>query len=327
MRAKKTVEILSEPHRVCDLWDEMYSEANVHKLILNYFPNSRFCVRLLGPFVGAERIYVPKITDPKIASFITPSIQIKLMRRDSESYQRVVEEINQYSKEVAPYQPRKRRRTGGLFNPNEDRNSDPSKELTDVGSFIEKLYGNAKWQKVVLVNGFIKEESVSFGAASGIKIKIVPLFTTMVNSIFERSHFRTSDVNDIRISGLCAYDLIITKEGAGMQSRVTGSLSESSTHLSKDHLDYIMGKGLLDIPSVVNEVNMRHQGPYYYRLNGSYKMSSELCGHLQDEFHCRQKYVEENNHMKAIDEKINQLPLEAFENSESSLDAIGSLEI
>ena len=57
------IQSLSYSQTSSDLWNEMYEDTNLKDIILTFRPNSTYDLRLLGPFVRAERLYVANVRE------------------------------------------------------------------------------------------------------------------------------------------------------------------------------------------------------------------------------------------------------------------------
>jgi hypothetical protein len=101
------------------------------------------------------------------------------------------------------------------------------------------------------------------------------------------------------------------------------SLSEEATFLSEEDTNYVLGNGLLDIPSIIRDVHEQFTTGYLYQTPSDYKMPDKFISMLASQLGDR----EENAHIESVESEIDKLPNEAFEGSTDMSNPIASLEL
>jgi len=337
MKNTRTVELLSCPQTSGDLWTEIYKEDSPNNFILSFIPDSTYTMRLLGPFISARRLYIPHSNVS--ASFVN-SKQIEDIRNGNEKlYDEIMNKIKESLHQMKP--PKRTGKDIGKLIDEIDSESDfvdfrcpepvpPSmnrrgqaydnislQEYEQLIGFLKALKRGSGWQKHILVNALIRSSNVSLPLSSKMVI-IVPLIKRLCQSIFN-----AVGSSNIKINGLYAHDLTVRKSGRGLQTRYDVQLSRTPSHLPIEDVNQIFATGLLDIPSVIRDYAKNKFGGYMYKMNSDYKMSEEFFAYLEEEFPVKDEAV----HFQRVEENINNLPEEAFENRINVNDAIGSLDI
>lgn len=180
---------------------------------------------------------------------------------------------------------------------------------------LSKIYGDNKfWQKCLMVNALCENQ---INVHDYPIIQVVALSTVVCSKIGNDIHHR----ENCKISGLYAHGIKLSKVGQGINSQINISLLPES-NLSPSAMNKIMTEGLYDIPTVIKEANKKRY-PFIYQLEPNYRMSAELMSCIVDEY----KGFEERKHIDQVEEKINEIPPEAFEQANNMRSGIGSLEV
>jgi hypothetical protein len=300
---EKTIEELSYVATPQDLWKELHQELNTRLL---YIDNSPVTVRFLGPFVGASRFYCdyrkyfsaingggPRIDDVKIAN------------RDRDE----IEKLKGFLR--------------NKMNPHKKNRSFSSltSDDTPTEDYINKI-GNSIWQKCIMVNTYQRKSN---------DIKVLPLTKTLCKAItnaFITSKTHNKKGQKIIVSGVMGSDITISKRGGNNRSQTVYQPASFNITLSKPNslsyteLEFIASNGLVDLPTLVNNLN-KPTSTYIYRLDSGYKMASEFVDALLAEG----KGIEENQHLNNVENHINEIPREAFDNSNDIGGSIGLIDL
>lgn len=100
------------------------------------------------------------------------------------------------------------------------------------------------------------------------------------------------------------------------------SVAEES-NLSQEQIDYVLRRGLIDIPSLLKDLNKASLGCYIYKKVKDYRMPNEFSDAILNEI----AKIDENRHVENTDEHLNDVPKESFENVDRFRGSIGSLEV
>lgn len=329
---KETIELLSCSKTSLDLWDNIYKDSLNKNPILYFMPNQSYKFRLIGPFIRAERIYVGRDnfngvmgncreTIDKINSILDGNSSLyedetrkisddrlaKAKKAKEAKNSTVVPDLNPVSIRRQPRVLAGAIRGGGFMNL--DALSTNTYAGPEVSDLLYRIFTKIGWQKCVMVNALLKPQNM---------VQIIPFISSLCDGIFQTAPRET------KINGLFAHDIEIRKEGFGLNTQFHVDLSDKASGLSKKEVEGIMSDGLIDIEEVLKEhLRMKEGSSYIYRIISSYKMSKELNG----EFIKSVKKVDAKNHIDQVEDEINELPLEAFENQISLDNPIASLEL
>jgi hypothetical protein len=376
---KDVVELLSCTSTVSDAWTELYRSLNVRDLILKITPDSSSVLRMVGPFMSAERMFVPFTNDTTFWSNIDIMAMVKekdsviLSKKIQELKSKIVGEVRKNPRQL--FTPKTieenngftstKRSDGEIFNlipamvftemqnrqlrsgtgwvrdplsidrsrfdtglqyagrqdmGGQDR-FDKLNQLKSLIDFIRILGGNKNWQDCLLVNVVVSPSRQSQG-----QIRILPLFRSIIDGLMlECRRMNRDRPAAIKINGLKAYDITITRQGMGpLNSNFRVTLSPDCGYLSKNNMGMIFTEGLIDIPAFVEKLNEKSSnGSYFYRVKSPYKMPEEFYSTLYDEY----DQMVEKLHVDKVDEDIAELPSEAFENMQDINNPIASLEV
>jgi len=192
-------------------------------------------------------------------------------------------------------------------------------EISDAKMTLNRLYQRSKWQRCVLVNALVLNQ----GAPS---LKVLALNGKMTLNTKINGHLM-GDVNgNIPLSGLNAHDLNVVRTGEGFDTQYEFTIAENPTHLSERDVNKVLSTGLADMGEVMKDINrhsLANKMSYFYRKVSGYKMPEELYSTLFKELGS----IEEHKAAIDADDKLDDLPEEAFEDRESMSDPINCLEI
>ena len=315
---EKTIEELSYVATVQDLWKELHQELS-HSLLYISNNDSPVTVRFLGPFVGASRFYCDYRKYFSAINGGGPTIDdVKIANRDRDEIEKLKGILRN------KMNPRKNNRSFSPF----------TSDDTPTEDYINKI-GNSTWQKCIMVNTYQRKSN---------DIKVLPLTKTLseaIMSAFMGSKVHNKKGKKIIVSGVMGSDITISKSSGnngraeavdidGRVRRVRNNVAENwrnnennsylptsfnialskPNSLSYTELEFIASNGLIDLPTLVNNLN-KPTSTYIYRLDSGYKMSSEFVDALLAEG----KSIEENEHLNDVENHINEIPREAFDNS------------
>lgn len=178
--------------------------------------------------------------------------------------------------------------------------------IPDMIKFIKE--NKVRWQKDTMVNVYWHGQ-----------IKVLILTRRLIDSILNAV---TRSQSNILLSGFSAPEISITKRGKALQTIFEVQVGKSS-NLSHKNINSILANGLIDIPTLITELNKCKTGAYYYKKATDYKMPDEFMRELFAEI----VRIEEDNHLNHVEEHLVELPLDAFERRNNMREAIGSLEV
>ena len=286
----KTIEELSLAKTSSDLWDEINQKVNPNNFLLYLIPENKITVRFLGPFVKAARFYAP------------------FLKYQSEG--------NLDVNAIAEKNPDAIKKAVNFFdNMRKDRSRLMDAMYPKIIQYLSSLNsGSMTWQRCIMVNAYIREGSVT----SGGRLKILALTPSLSDAIMRA----TMNNNNAILSGLFAHDISITRRGEALETRFEVDL-KPPTHLPENDLNIILGNGLIDIPTLLGELNKWHSSSYYYKKALDYRMPSEFTKVLLEE----RAHLEEDKPLEHVEEHLNDIPVEAFERRNNMREAIQSLEV
>ena len=310
----KTLEIISCPKTVADLWDELQKDIEPSGMMFKMLPNINYRFRFLGPFVTVNRLFIPYV----ISKYIKKDKLFDIMNGKQEAIDESMKKINSIVKPL-------------------------SKEAKDAEYFFRKkiMVGGNFGQPCVMVNALIKNmPQLDF------HLKVVPITSQMCNE------FLSKGLNT-KINGLRARDVMIVKQYPNQIPRqeqyrppvprwreditimsdnmdtpqvsmpqYTIDIMEES-FVDQKQIDNIMRHGLYDIKKVIKDLNEAQQGNYLYREVSDYRMPKEFNDVILDGLAKK----EEDKHISKAEEEFAEIPKDAFENVDRLRDPIGSLEI
>lgn len=284
----KTIEELSLSRTSGDLWDEFNQTQNTSSLLLYLNSQSTFNVRFLGPFVGIYRFYAPfKRYGYKI------NIEA-IANKDPDAIKEALSLFKNLSETKGD-------QLFSAFNIRHD-------ECNTIIEYLSELDKKITWQKCIMVNVYVK----------GTGVKVLLLNRRLCDSIM----IAAGNNPNVILNGLFAHDVSIKKQGEGIKTSFRVALKQQ-TYLSESDMNVIFGNGLIDIPPLIGQLNSSKTSCYYYKKIPNYRMASEFTKTLLEE----RSHMEENQHLSDVEEHLNEIPVEAFENRNRNRNAIGSLEV
>ena len=341
-------EIISEQQTAGNLWEEVNREFEFP--VFNQPSNSTYRIRLLGPFIKAKRVYLPSelsyndIPDLKI----TRKDVVAILNGNYEVYSGIMDEIKGSVIELCKMEAQSRnedtdpirmdedllkgvqqvsrknldnRKRWKVTSEYSDKQPDTFKEmrlLLEYGKLLGVLHNKEKWLDCILTNALIEiENSDEIVAGPSRQIAILQLSKSMVDLII--SHCRSIanmhdvDASDIKLSGLYAHDISLTKQGNGSDAKYIVQLESQPTHLPKDKTDFIFSEELYDISSVISAVNRNNdmRTGFLYSIEKKYKMPEEMYDTFQKDFQNGEKDI---HHNEAYGDMSN-LPKDAIDSS------------
>lgn len=325
-KRSKTIEAICVSGTQVDMWDELNREIKLSSSIMHLFPpNTVYRLRLLGPFMKAKRIYTGGLRN------IIDQLDIKsIFNGNQDAYDRAVKIVNGYFNKVDDeqveindaYNRRNSQRNSRTWASRMARQA-PQPVLTKANtnphqeamSQLDKIFGkNRYWQNCLMVNAICEQPSTrSFPT-----IQVVALPTSICNNIGNAANLIGTNC---KINGLLAHSIEVSKSGHGLNSQFSVNILPES-NLTNELIRKIISEGLYDIPTLIKVANRRRY-PFIYRLEPNYRMSTEFMPTILEE--C--KKFEENKHLDKTEERIHEIPYEAFEQANNMRDGIGSLEV
>ena len=331
--SQNTIESLCFSRTQGDLWDELNKDTNLSNTMLHIFPpDALYTLRLLGPFVKAKRIYTGGL------SRVIHKMDIKsILYGNKDAYDKALQIVDEYfGNQIENTRLERERvnlaRGAAILGMREEfvASIDPrraTQNTTDGNPHLEartqlsKIYGENKyWQECILVNALCQNRTgLARDATPYPEIKIVALSNVICDRIGSASS--RSGAGNCKINGLFAHSIELRKTGQGLRSQYEASLLPE-TNLSQQSMSKIVSEGLYDIPTAVKEANKKRY-PFLYNLIPDYKMSTELMSCIIEEH----KKFEEGKHIDLVEERINEIPPEAFEQANNMRSGIGRLEV
>ena len=335
----ETLELLSENYKLQDMWDEINNERTKN-VIIRFLPGTRYKLRLLGPFIQARRIYLPTITRYQF-DFLNMADIKKILNGNHEVAINKLEKIKQEKNKLESKSKKEPKapdvmgfNSGGLpppqpgagyYSSSLNRFTAPlntkeqqQKQLDDLVSLMQRLCNCNVWQKCVLVNAFIISSSKIQSSSKIHRLGILPVVNKMMNNM-QLSQTKV-------ISGINAHDIMILREGMGLDTKYNMSLSNEVSCLSDAAIKYILKHGLYDIPKTLkqhNKIAILKSKNHIYKTNDKYIMENKLTETLRKSF----VTLEEKKDLETCERNLDEIPDEAFENSEHLTDTINSLEL
>jgi hypothetical protein len=306
----KTIEEIYTSKTVGDLWDE-FNKPSKSDPILSFSEGVTYKIRLIGPFVNCERLFLPSTFD--LEKILNP-IELKMILiGDSNVCEAVINRVLNSA-------PDNIRTCLHIKSINDIKsNSAAGKNIIEIVNLLTKMQNKRRWQKVILCN-VIMLPDVGFISSYG-NPSIVCLTSQLLEQVV--NHYKTN----YKISGLYAHNMLISKQGTGFGTKYIVNLSEKEEMLPKNLTSLILNNGLLDIPKYVKSsndktVSKNNMKGFIYRMVSDYKMSDELM----KEVFLQANKIEDMNEIEEIDKNLSDLPFDSFEHRVSD-NPICSLEL
>lgn len=295
------------------LWDKI-SDICPSKTVLRIYGGQGATIRFIGPFLSAGRKYIPE--SPAWSSFSSVELKKAIYDQNEEVMSEIKKRINSLTNTNTP--------SFTLPNQAYELPYPASKKSKKIINAFEKnihkqnldsLFGN-KWSQVLFCNVLVKKYNAFSQEASSIKIfELSTAFLTVL-----------SNFASIPISGVRAFDLDVSKTGEALTSKWTIKPSKTPSCLTKNEIESIMTNGLLDIKKILHEVStesLNKKKGYLYRASENYRMPDEDIVHFSSQI----KDAEEEIHIEAVEDAVDELPDDAFESKQDGFDAFSSIEI
>jgi len=336
----KTIELLAENMTANDLWNDTIDQR---PSFMFFNDNQEHKLRFLGPFVQAERFYVPtfaldfheqdRITQKDYINGNTPLFKeifnnaqdavmkkmelycprvvnvdsVNFLNKLNEAIMALGGKVNDEGGEIPfgllPPPPRDSRRSQPRTHDARDRRH--AAELMGYKSLIHFLN--------LAMSGKRWQNCRLINAFSEADktIRICAVAGNLSNSIGTAVMKHTSkyhvEYKDVKLSGIFGHDLTISKSGHGKTSTHEVRLSKEPSYLKEEDIRFILNRGLIDIPEFLKQDSpTRH---YIYRSITNYKMPDELCAFILEDV----KRYGATKESECIHEQFGDLPESALE--------------
>ena len=325
----KTLEVISCPQTVSDLWDDLQKDIDPSKIIMKLLPEISYRFRFIGPFVTVRRLFVPNI----VSKNVKKEKVLAIMNGKEEI-------IDESMKKIF-----------AVVKPN-------SKEAREADNFFRRKMTGNFGQVCLMVNALVKPHPEVAGTFD---LKVIPINRQICTEIASKGQ-------NVKINGLKARDIVIRKQypqrqypqyppnsyanppsvrpapfspfpsgpnnplGIAISSYMDQSSPNFPTHtveimeesfIPQEQIDYLMRRGLFDIRTVIKDVNEMNYGNYIYKEVSNYRMPKEFNDVIFDEL----AKPEENKHIEKAEEELSEVPRDAFENIDRLRGPINSLEV
>jgi hypothetical protein len=316
---EKILEEISLSNTTSDLWDELYKNSS-HNVILSFIDGTGYKLRLLGHFMHGSRM------------FLSPNLNFQEYMNSKELYQ-VLKGDDEVIKDIivkriinkAPDATRKKLHVESIQDIK--GHSMAGKKIYEAVAIINNLYSKTQWQPIVFSNAIVLDSSSTLFSAANPSVICLSknLCYQILREIFSISKNR-EDASKKKISGLYAHDIMIARQGTGINSKYAVRLSKQPSHLPSSLISFILKEGLWDITKIIKTANKKtmtgNMSGFIYRVGKNYKMSSALMTEIFEQA----QEIDDAAYMDSVEEQINDLPRDAFENYINE-NTIGSLEL
>jgi len=296
----KHVSILGEFESAETLWDKVIANKKINgsRPFLILENGTETTIRLFGVFYSASRKYMPFIVKPGLKSFLltdeNKSALVKALYKGDDSAK------FQFSQDM------------------KDKLSEfktVSSELTKLKSSIKSLL-NDKWANVLVCNVLDRKKK---------NVNVFELNSYFLNAL-QGEYCGLHGGLKTNISGVLARDIICSKTGTGIKSKWKTQLSKQETLLSREEMALLVNN-VHDIPQVLKEQSKRSLNTgvgYIYKYeNSKPKMPEEVERYLMKE----SAKFEELQYLNSIEENIDTLPSEAFDDLNEDYDSFSQISI
>jgi len=358
-RIGNLVEELKYNKNLTDLRNSFFEEDNPSRIFLNLYNGQQFDVRLLGPFVKARKIF---IDTKKYYDYFSKDEVIKIFNGDEATYNSVITKIvSMMPKSMGAYGNAKVKtdQSFGDLNyvstsslkPSNPVNYEGQNELlrSEADSLIRKIWVEKSWQKCILSNVLVRNNTQTTGA----KLRLFSISNSNISEIVSQISAARKNIDNVNISGLFAHDIQFSKIMPTISTRHAHTelipetnnpyvvfrsdpmpispkpyvktavrLSKDQTLLKKDEIEFVFSMGLWNIMKVVEDSNAILKKGYYFKIISDYKMDQSLFEDMKVQYN-----HDEEQHFEQVEEDINDIPEEAFENRIDTNNPIESLDI
>jgi hypothetical protein len=299
----KTIEAISVSHNKSYVWDDV--DDSISEDIIYSPEEDPRVIRLLGPFQLVKRLWVGQSNNDLKQNKITRRDLARIADGDTKTLNEKLK-VFQSTDEIEPTDQWDEEH---FFSDREKKNKYGGPK--DIIGFLNELHSKSKWQKCLMVNGFIYPKR--FKSAD---VKIVAIPRLMCDSLFKS----LGGYKGVAINGLYAKDITISK-----QYGRTGNISVSSetTHLEDVHLQSVLKRGLWDIPPVLSHLNTLDSHTYIYKTSGKYRMPEEMYSFLSPRYKMKDY---KGSHYEDVFNNIGEISTEEMGYGDESANTINDLE-
>ena len=313
----KIIEEITLPNTISDLWDELYKTQNP-QVIISFRDGTGYKFRLLGPFVRGSRLFLAP--NSKFYEYMCPDELTKILKGDREVCGTVIKRMLNKT----PDSIRKKLHVESIADLK--LQSVTGRKFAEMASTIENMCYKTQWQPIVFSNAVILDTNAVFATANPAIVCLSKnLCYQILNEIIPLSKNR-QDASKKLISGLYAHDIMVSRQGQGINAKYTIKVSKQPEHLPNSVVSFVLKEGLWDMQEIVKVCNKKvisgKMNGFVYRIDRDCKMSSELMSEIFDQAN----QIDEAAYMDAVEEEIADLPKEAFENYANE-NSIASLEL
>jgi len=315
----KTIEEISIPNTVVDLWEGLYGKQSSRQVIISFRDGTTFKLRLLGSFIFGSRIFLPP--NLKLYDKMSSDELSKMLRGDNE----VFETVHQRALNRTPDEARNKLHVESIADIK--RSSLEGKKIIETTNILKNLHSKFGWQPVFFSNVLILDTNASFSTSNPAILCLSKNLCYQIIGAIASSSKSANDAANKKISGLIAHDLTISRNGNGINAKYTVEVSAKESSLPKSMISFILKDSLWDIKEVIrasnkNIIHGKNMSGFLYQIQKGYRMSSELMAEIFNQA----RNIDEFDYMDSVEEQINELPQEAFENRTGG-NSIGSLEL
>ncbi|MFA5313369.1 MAG: hypothetical protein WC375_08675 [Methanomassiliicoccales archaeon] len=345
-----TIRALSISYQEDDAWSELNSETNLNDLVFRLQPHHNYRIRILGSFMRIRRAFIPQ----HIAAYecMTDNELMKILNGSLGTKQIVIDRINKDIEEYKVTKSHKRSlgemktvaNTTSYFNPKSGENFETraNQVIKLIQSFGERDRMGGAWGKQVVVNvlnrALLSPDSDSLPPI-GIFVMGHKLLVDITSKLAKLPQY--TGQGTINLSGLYAVDLGVARRHQPYQpSRGNGTHQFSydihifePSRLTDAEINFVLSHGLIDIPLALKDINERtiqRRMGYLYKKASQYIMPDQYWSELKEQF--KNVFAEshqtlEKEAWQTIDDNMDDLPMESFENQGNLRHTINSLEL
>ena len=250
---KQTIEEISVPNTLGNLWEDIYKTDQVPPIL--WLRNGNSCrLRLLGSFISGYRLYIPPSL--KLSKHLSSTEFLNILKRDQD----VLETVTKRILTNAPDEVRKKLHVESYNDIKIGTNK--GKAIVDVCKILKSIVTQGGWNSAVFSNAIVLDSNITHMkdsyASTGMVVGCFnqPLYYQILGSVVSHSTNK-QDAMQRKISGLLAHDLSIARQGDGINATYNVAISKEETDLPRSMIAYILKNGLWDIRSVLKESNKK----------------------------------------------------------------------
>lgn len=334
-----TVEVLKIRNHSVDSWSELNTEYNLKNHFLIFPKNTRVSIRLIGPYLSTERIYVPS----GIKSVLSEQNFYGTLNRKMDHFEESIRKVNKYCGNnnqveidslvkscLSNYSHGERAIWSKKGN---TRRVLPSNEyFNDMILFLLKSYYKIGWQKSVLSNAYVYDGFSYSEVSSNIRVSVFSWKSmTELCAVINKKR-RKNKNKKINISGFFAYDLNVEKTGEGYSTELRMSLSDKPRLMSGQQVQAIFTERLIDMRSLLKDNNRNENTSYLYKIPKEYRVGEEIMSDFYKQIEDIKKTnndtdVGECLHNAELENQMQDIPIDHFENRPSYNRPINAIEV